>query len=141
MENELVKTVKRLIEAGCHYRLDDLAQLYSEDLTIVMAQSNGDIRTFNYKQNMDFFTSLRDKGAPPMDTSAQFLHADVQDKLGYVIVVRAMDLGQGAQTIVFNLMLKKDAENNWKVFREHAIIMDNSEQQRDMKSDPISDRD
>ncbi len=121
-QQELRNAVESLIDAGCNYRLDDLEKIYAPELNIVMLQPDGSILVFDYQQNMDFFRGLRDSGAPPIDTTAEFNHVDVVDRQGYVIVTRHMNLGDGPRKIVFNLMLKKPGES-WRVYREHAIIM------------------
>ncbi len=50
MNEQLTQTVRRLIDAGCHYRLDELATLYAPDLAIVIVQEDGGIAAFDYEQ-------------------------------------------------------------------------------------------
>lgn len=121
-QQELKNTVKALIDAGCNYRLAELEKLYAPELSIIMLQPNGKIISFDYQQNMDFFRQLRDSGAAPIDKTAEFNYVDVVGQLGYVIVTRKMNLGDGPKNIVFNLMLKKFGEL-WQVYREHAVII------------------
>lgn len=122
LEQELKEAIDALIDAGCNYRLDELEKLYAPELTIVMLQPDGNILSFDYQQNMAFFRQLRDSGAAPIDTTAEYNYINVCDQFGYVMVTRHMDLGQGSKKIVFNLMLKK-LSDSWQVYREHAVVV------------------
>ena len=121
MNQELINTVKHLIDTACHYSMDELATLYATDLQIIIVQKTGDVLSFDYEQNLAFFRTLREQNTPPINTAVSFQHADIQDGMGYVIATRHMDLGQGEQQIVFTLMLRRTADN-WQVFREHAVV-------------------
>lgn len=118
---ELVLAVRHLIDTACHYRMDELAQLYSPDLLIIIVRENGETLTFDYDQNRAFFQQLKDAGNPPLNTGVTFNHAQVHDGIGYVTATRQLDLGHGEQRIVFTLMLRHDG-TRWQVFREHAVV-------------------
>lgn len=118
---KLTQAVQALIQAGCHYRLEELAQCYAKDLQIVMLQPNGETAIFDYEQNMAFFQNLRDSGSAPINTDVTFNYAQECNGIGYVMATRLMDLGTGEQKIVFTLMLRQEA-GKWRVFREHAVI-------------------
>ena len=75
INNHLTDAVRRLIDSGCHYRLEALEKLYAPDLQIVIVQENGEAATFDYQQNMAFFRQLRDNNAPPLNTAVQFNYA------------------------------------------------------------------
>jgi hypothetical protein len=120
-EQELIKVIERLIDAGCNYRIDELKEIYARDLMIHILQEDASLMTLDYEQSLDFFRSFRDSGAPPLDTKAHFNLAEVQNELGFVVVTRTMDLGSGPRNIVFNLMLRNTPEG-WQVFREQAVI-------------------
>ncbi|KPN71850.1 nuclear transport factor 2 family protein [Neisseria sp. 83E34] len=117
----LIQTVQKLIDAGCHYRLDELAQYYTPDLHIIIVQPNGKTAQFDYEQNMAFFRQRLKAGLTALNTSARFDYVGEQGDTGYVITTRNLDLGAGEQTIVFSLMLRQEA-GRWRVFREHAIV-------------------
>lgn len=95
MNIELTQAVEKLIDAGCHYRLDELAECYTPDLHIVIRQADGQLMQFDYLANMAFFRGLREQGAPALNTAVRFDYAEVQSEIGYVIATRRMDLGQG----------------------------------------------
>lgn len=123
MNQELVDTVKALIDVGCRYDVEALAAHYASDLRIALF-SGPELAAFDFEQNLDFFRRLRDAGAPPLDPTARFQMADVQDGIGYVVVLRTMDLGQGRANMAFNLMLRHEGGSPaWKVFREHAFFL------------------
>lgn len=119
----LVDAVKRLIDAGCHYRVDALAALYSPDLVILIVHPDGAVQAFDHAGNLEFFRALGDAGAPPLETRATFNAAQVRDGIGYVVVTRWLDLGAGAHQVVFSLMLEPHEELGWRVFREHAVVV------------------
>lgn len=120
-DQKLIQTIERLIAAGCNYRIDELKEIYAPDLVIHILQEDSSLMTFDYEKNLDFFRSLRDSGAPPLDSTAHFNLAEVQNGTGFVVVTRTMDLGAGPKKIVFSLMLR-DAPEGWQVFREQAVI-------------------
>lgn len=121
LDAELTEAVSHLIDTACHYRMDELASLYAPDLMIVIVQENGETLTFDHDQNRAFFQSLKDAGAPPLNTAVIFNHAQIHDGIGYVTATRQLDLGQGEKRIVFTLMLRHDG-TRWQVFREHAVV-------------------
>jgi hypothetical protein len=126
-DQELISTINRLIDAGCNYRIDQLEKIYTPDLMIYIRQEDSSLVTFDYKESLNFFRSLRDSGAPPLDSTAEFTLAEVQNDIGFVMVSRTMNLGAGPKKIVFNLMLRKaPAPEVWQVFREHAIVTGDS---------------
>jgi hypothetical protein len=94
-QNPLTETVSRLIDAGCHYRLEALAELYAPDLTIIIVQEDGSVASFDYEQNMAFFRQLRDVNAPPLNTAVTYNHTAEQQGIGYVVATRQMNLGAG----------------------------------------------
>ena len=124
LNQDLMNAVRTLSDAGCHYRLDELAGCYEPDLQIFIVQPDGNVLSFDYEQNMAFFRERRDAGAPPINTSIHFNIAEVQGGTGFVTATRRMDLGYGAgeQEIVFTLMLRIGDDGKWRVFREHAVI-------------------
>ncbi len=122
MNEQLVQTVKQLIHAGCHYELQTLATLYHQDLKIIILNEKAECLSFDYDANMQFFANLKQTGAPPLDTTAVFNYAEVQDGIGFVSVTRQLDLGFGKKKIIFHLMLKQTAKQ-WQIFREQAVII------------------
>lgn len=121
-QQELKDVVVRLIDSGCHYRLDELAKLYSRDLKIVIVSPDDTVTVFDYEQNMAFFRSRLEAGAAPLDTSARFVHVEVVGDRGYVVVVRHVALvGEARQRIVFSLTLQR-SNHKWKIIRESAVI-------------------
>lgn len=125
MNTKLTAAITRLIDTACHYRTDELAELYAPDLLIVIIDENGQTITFDYTQNLAFFQGLKDAGALPLNTTVSFHHADIHDGTGYVSASRLLDLGQGEKRIVFTLMLRHNG-THWQVFREHAVITGNA---------------
>lgn len=120
-DQELIQTIKRLIGAGCNYRIEELKEIYAPDLVIHILQEDSSLLTFDHEKNLEFFRSLRDSGASPLDSTAHFNLAEVQNGIGFVVVTRTMDLGAGPKKIVFSLMLRS-APGGWQVFREQAVI-------------------
>ncbi|WP_454994378.1 nuclear transport factor 2 family protein [Cardiobacterium hominis] len=121
--NPLTETVSRLIDAGCHYRLEALAELYTPDLSTIIVQEDGSVASFDYAQNMAFFRQLREQNAPPLNTAVHFNHAAEHGGIGYVVATRQMNLGAGEKKIVFTLMLRQTDGGPWQIFREHAVVV------------------
>lgn len=70
----------------------------------------------------NFLVNLKEAGSPPLDTTATFNYADIQNGMGFVSVTRHLDLGFGKKKIIFHLMLKQNAQQ-WQIFREQAIVV------------------
>ena len=120
-ESELKTAVEHLIHSGCNYNLNEFSKIYSPDLKIIIVDPSNQVTVLNYEQNFEFFKSKRDSGASPLETTADFVHLDVSDKFGYVVVVRHVALEGVRQKVVFSLNLKK-SDGAWRVFRETAVI-------------------
>ena len=120
LDTEARQTVERLIEAGSHYRLDALEELYHPDLRIVMVDAGGGVQTFDYDENLAFFRARRDAGEPPLGTGARFDYVWAEGDDAQVIVTREMGIGEGLQTLVFSLDLVR-VEGAWRIRRELAV--------------------
>lgn len=117
---ELKAAVEKLIFNGCNYNIEVLAELYEQDLRIVIVNLDDSAIALGYQDNLDFFIAKRDSGAAPLDMSANFRHIEVVGKSGYVVVVRQVQLSDQPQRFVFSLLLRL-TEQGWKVYRETAV--------------------
>lgn len=122
LDQELVQAVTKLIDDCCNFRVEELQDAYTRDLQTVMIQPKNQSIRFDYDQNMAFFQAGREKGSKPIKTDVEIIVADVQNDLGFVVGTRTMEPGGGRFKSVFNLMLRKNEEGKWQVFREQAII-------------------
>jgi hypothetical protein len=119
-QTELKAAVEKLIFNGCNYNIEVLAELYDQDLRIVIVNLDDSAIALGYQDNLDFFIAKRDSGAAPLDMSANFRHIEVVGKSGYVVVVRQVQLSDQPQRFVFSLHLRL-TEQGWKVYRETAV--------------------
>lgn len=118
---ELKQRVEELIDSGCNYKLDNLANIYSRELKVVMVSPEGNAMAMDYDQVMELFQTKKQNGDPPLDSSAVFNYFEVDGDLGYVVVTRNVALMGTPQEVVFNLTLS-GVSGSWKVVREFAVV-------------------
>lgn len=123
-QQEIRDFTLNLVSAGSHYRVSELAKIYSKDFSIVLLLPDGSIKSMGYAATIDMFTQLQNSGANPLSEIADIKSIDVFEDKAYVILTRNMDfLGAGqAQKIIFHLMLNKTTGGPWEIYREHATF-------------------
>ncbi|MBH5328936.1 nuclear transport factor 2 family protein [Eikenella sp. S3360] len=121
-DQELLAAVRKILDAGATFDLDILTQSYAPDLQMLFIQPDGGVLQYGYEQQMKFFRDGRDAGLPPVTSEVRYHAVQVQDGIGYVIAARRMGMGEREQNTVFNLMLRRNGQGRWQIFREHDFI-------------------
>jgi len=116
--SEIAAFVEKLAEVGSHYRMDEMEELYSEDLAFLVLTPDGEISRFSKAGIFEEFRSRRDAGELPLLTTKRFLHIEAQGDEATVILFRQMS--EKATPAFYELRLRKQ-EGNWKVCGETVL--------------------
>lgn len=115
------ETVERLIEHGSHFHVEQLDDIYHEELTIVKIDENGTVTAIDRAENMALFRDKRDSGAEPLSTAAEFNYVDADATEGHVLVTRKMQLRDRPEKSIFSIHLVRE-DDRWQVIREIAFV-------------------
>ena len=121
IDAEIKKLTQELIDNGTKYNLAFLDNVYHDDLKFVRVHQNNSIEVLTKKDNMAFFTTLKNSGAKPLNQYVEFHYADNDHKNGFIILTRKMKQFEEEQEFLFNIYWKK-INNKWKIVRETVFI-------------------
>src|SRR5690606_762760 len=88
--HEIINFVHRLAEVGSHYRMDEMVNLYADDLGFLVLTNDGEITRFSKETMMAEFRARRDVGEKPLSTEMRILHVEEQGDDATVILYRRM---------------------------------------------------
>ncbi len=121
IDPEIKKLTRELIDNGTKFNLKYLDSVYHKDLKFIRIDKENNISALTKKDNMDFFTSLKNSGSEPLNNYAEFHYADNDGENGFIILTRKMKQMETEQEFLFNINWKK-IENEWKIVRETVIV-------------------
>ena len=102
---DIVAFIDELAETGSHYRIDEMARLYTEDLGFLVLTPQGEVARFSKTEMMDEFRSRRDAGERPLSTEKRILHIEEQGDDATAILFRRMS--DEADAALYELRLRK----------------------------------
>ena len=73
---EIIACIERLVETGSNYRMDEMKDLYTEDLGFLVLTGEGTIARFLKAGMFAEFRSRRDAGEKPLSTEKRVLHIE-----------------------------------------------------------------
>ncbi|MEH6691109.1 MAG: hypothetical protein V7774_07995 [Pseudorhizobium pelagicum] len=118
LNRELVKFIDRLAEAGSNYRMEEMEDLYTEDLGFLVLTSEGEITRFSKSEMFAEFRARRDSGELPLSTEKKVLHIEEQGNQATAVLYRRMS--EHADPAFYELRLVKEGES-WKVMGETVL--------------------
>ncbi len=90
IDKEIKNLTQQLIDNGTKYNLEFLNNIYHDDLKFVRIDKDNSIQVLTKKDNMDFFTDLKNSGAKPLNNYAEFHYADNDGENGFIVLTRKM---------------------------------------------------
>ncbi|MBH5328946.1 DUF4440 domain-containing protein [Eikenella sp. S3360] len=112
----LTDTVRRLYRAWHTRNPDEVAAICTPDLQILILHPDGSMLRFDHQQAVAFSIA--------MDTypeeNVRYDTAEIQNGTGYVVTTRSG--ADGRDETVSTMMLRKEADGQWRLFREHMVI-------------------
>lgn len=118
---EVRRTIERLIEHGSVYDATTLDRIYHRDLKIIKIDEHDQVTSRNRVETLDFFRAKRESGAKPLSREAEFLYADADDRNGYVVVVRRMQISHRREKSIYSIRLIWE-DSRWQVIHETAFV-------------------
>ena len=108
MIDETMKTLtEELISRGTSYDIDFLKRVYADDLKFVRILPDNTVQILSKQDNIDFFQTLKDSGAAPLNTAHTILFADSDGETGTIVLKRRMSQGAQEQDFLFTITKKK----------------------------------
>ena len=123
MIDETMKTLtEELISRGTSYDIDFLKRVYADNLKFVRILPDNTVQILSKQDNIDFFQSLKDNGAAPLNTAHTILFADSDGETGTIVLKRRMSQGSQEQDFLFTITWKKRSEN-WQIVQEIVAVL------------------
>ncbi|MDN3667988.1 peroxiredoxin-like family protein [Echinicola jeungdonensis] len=116
----LKQAIENVIQAGTTFEIEQLEQVYHENLKVIMVDQNGLNGILDKQSVKNMFQAKRDNGDSPLNDWAEFNHIQANGDLGHVIVTRKVNLTGVEQRFVFNIDLVRNGEG-WLVTREVVV--------------------
>jgi hypothetical protein len=115
---EIVEFIDRLAEAGSHYRMDEMEDLYTADLGFLVLAQDGTISRFSKAEMFAEFRARRDAGEKPLSTEKKILHIEEQGDDATAVLYRRMS--DSASPAFYELRLSR-ADGKWRVKGETVL--------------------
>ena len=96
--------------------------MYADDLKFVRILPDNTVQILSKQDNIDFFQTLKDSGAAPLNTAHTILFADSDGETGTIVLKRRMSQGSQEQDFLFTITWKKRSEN-WQIVQEIVAVL------------------
>lgn len=112
---EITRFIDILAETGSHYRIEEMAPLYADDLGFLVVTPDGSVARFSKDEMLAEFSARRDAGDPPLSTERRILHIEQQGHDATALLYRRMSAA--ADPALYELRLRR-REGRWQVAGE-----------------------
>lgn len=112
---EIVEFIDVLAETGSHYRIEEMEDLYTEDLGFLVVTPEGGVARFSKKEMLAEFGERRDAGDAPLSTERRILHIEEQGDEATALLYRRMS--HRADPAMYELRLRRTG-GRWRVSGE-----------------------
>lgn len=116
--SDILNFIDILAETGSHYRIEEMENLYLDDLGFLVLTPDGGIARFSKAEMLGEFRARRDAGEPPLSTEKRVLHIEARDGEATAVLYRRMS--QQADPALYELRLRK-VEGKWLVAGETVL--------------------
>ena len=123
MIDETMKMLtEELISRGTSYDIDFLKRVYADNLKFVRILPDNTVQILSKQDNIDFFQTLKDSGAAPLNTAYTILFADSDGETGTIVLKRRMSQGSQEQDFLFTITWKK-RDKHWQIVQEIVAVL------------------
>ena len=123
MIDETMKTLtEELISRGTIYDIDFLKRVYADNLKFVRILPDNTVQILSKQDNIDFFQSLKNSGAAPLNTAHTILFADSDGETGTIVLKRRMSQGSQEQDFLFTITWEK-RDKHWQIVQEIVAVL------------------
>ena len=116
--SDILNFIDILAETGSHYRIEEMENLYLDDLGFLVLTPDGGIARFSKAEMLGEFRARRDAGEPPLSTEKRVLYIEARDGEATAVLYRRMS--QQADPALYELRLRK-VEGKWLVAGETVL--------------------
>ncbi len=121
IDNEIKNLTQELIDNGTKYNIEFLEKIYDNNLKFLRIDRNNNVQLLTKEDNLQFFKSLKDSGAEPLNNFAELHYADNDGKNGFIILTRKMKQRDKEEEFLFNIYWE-NINGSWKIVRESVIV-------------------
>jgi len=115
------QAIESLIQAGTHFDIQALDEIYHEDLQIIMLDEDGKTVASDKNTFKKLFKTKLDRGDPPLDTWSEFHHINASENSAHVLISRKVQLLDEDQKLLLSIDLVKQ-NDRWQVIREVIFV-------------------
>jgi ketosteroid isomerase-like protein len=115
---EILEFIDRLAETGSHYRIEEMRDLYTEDLGFLVLGADGAIARFSKDEILREFAARRDAGDAPLSTEKRVLHVEQQGDAATAVLFRRMSTE--ADPALYELRMRR-VDGAWRVTGETVL--------------------
>ena len=116
-EEGLKKALNRLIEPDENFGMDLLNAIYHDSLTVIMIDPNDHKTIFKKDAFKKLIASKLEGDEKNKNTWAKFIHIEVNQDKGHIVVKRRINLGDEKKEIIVILDFIWE-EDRWQIIRE-----------------------
>ncbi|MBI1198570.1 MAG: hypothetical protein GC203_11965 [Phenylobacterium sp.] len=110
--------IRRVVEHGSHYRMDQMEPLYAPDQSILFVSGEGRVERVPRAAMMAEFAARGAAGDPPLSTEHRVLHVEQQGDHATALLYRRMSPAR--PPALYELRLRKDPKG-WQVAGETVV--------------------
>lgn len=115
---EILEFIDRLAETGSHYRIEEMKDLYTNDLGFLVLGADGRIARFSKDEMLREFAARRDAGDLPLSTEKRVLHVEEQGDTATAVLYRRMS--DEADPALYELRMRR-VDGMWRVTGETVL--------------------
>lgn len=115
---EITAFIDRLAETGSNYRIDEMRDLYAENLGFLFLTRDGEVARLSKQDILEEFTARGQGGEPPLSTEKRILHIEEQGDEATAVLYRRMS--PVSDPALYELRLKK-LGGQWRVYGETVM--------------------
>lgn len=119
-EKGLVKAINRLIEPDEDFGIAVLDSIYHKDMIVIMIDENDRKTVFRKKAFMELISSKLQGDEGTNNTWAKFIHTEVNQDRGHIVVKRRVKLTEEKSelTVILDFVWE---DNRWQITRENIL--------------------
>ncbi len=116
-EKGLIKSINRLIEPDENFGLATLDSIYHNDMIVIMIDQNDNKNIFKKDEFKTLIASKLEGEERTKNTWAKFIHTEVNQDKGHIVVKRRVSLTEenNELTVILDFVWE---ENRWQIIRE-----------------------
>lgn len=117
----LIKAINRLIEPDENFGMATLDAIYHDDMTVIMIDKNDEETIFKKDAFKKLIASRLEGEERTKNTWAKFIHTEVNQDKGHIVVKRRVNLTEEKSELIVILDFVWQ-DNRWQITREVIFV-------------------